>query len=202
MSTSTKNTSFSLDNSNENNLVSNEQSYIDLIDYCSLRKQFTRIIPSCYLEIRKFKSSKIIPTQNIQEYTKLKEEISLMQEQIDLLKDSKQKKLQEIEELRCLMRKVANKEINAKEKEQIDNFSNTNNKRENKNSTSKPKRKGNNNSDIEGNNLLQLGTTTSSELSEGKDEDDLGPSNIYYRSNRIKSNIISDVSDAIPEKSE
>ena len=180
MSYSTKNTSFNFDNSNENSLNSNEQSYIDLINLCSIRKQFTRIIPSCYIEVKKYQNSKLIPTQNIEEFTKLKEEINLMKEKIDLLKYSKEKKIQQIEELRCLMRKVANKEVNSKEKEIINNYFNGNCEIDinSKNLSNK----GVINPDIEGNVLLQ--PIISSEFYEGKGDGD------SKNRGRIKSNIL------------
>ena len=53
MSTNTNNTQILDSNTNENYLISNEQSYNDLIGYCALRKQFSRIIPSYYTEIQK-----------------------------------------------------------------------------------------------------------------------------------------------------
>jgi hypothetical protein len=44
-----------------------------------------------------------------------------MKESIELLKESKQKKLKQIEDLRILMRKVGNKQISYKEKKHINN---------------------------------------------------------------------------------
>ena len=169
MSTIPQNEQFTFDNSNENYLTSNEQSYVDLIDFCSLRKQFTRIIPSCYVEItKKFKSSKHLPTQNLEEYRKLKEEIILMQESIELLRESKQKKLREIDELRCLMRKVANKEINMKEKEFI---SNNFNYCQREISTPPEKLPLDSEKDNE-NYICSSLQPTASEMSEGKDDDE------------------------------
>ena len=177
MSSIPNNETFAFDNSNENYLASNEQSYVDLIDFCSLRKQFTRIIPSYYVEItKKFKSTKHLPTQNLEEYHKLKEEINLMQESIELLRESKQKKLKEIDELRCLMRKVANKEINMKEKEFINNnFSYC--VKEISNSSEKLPIKGDENE----NNLSLSLQPTGSELSEGKDDED----RLYFDCRRV-----------------
>ena len=120
MSANINNTPIFDSNTNENNLTSTEQSYDDLIGYCALRKQFSRIIPSYYTEIKKqsFKGKRQ-NISSIEEYKKLKEEINIMQESIEVLKDSKQKKLKQIEELRTLMRKVGNKQIIFKEKKQI-----------------------------------------------------------------------------------
>ena len=87
-------------------------TYNDLINYISLRKQFSRLIPQ-YLN---YQNKKYIKnrnfTSNIEVFRKLKQEIISMEESISSLKEKKQKKLEEIEQLRCLMRKVGNKQNN------------------------------------------------------------------------------------------
>ena len=117
MSTYTNNTQKLYTNTDENNLTSNEQSYDNLINVCALRKQFSRIIPSYYTEIQKqglkMKRQNI---SSIEEYKKLQEEIDMIQESIELLKEKKQKKLKEIENLRSLMRKVGNKKMTKEDK--------------------------------------------------------------------------------------
>ena len=116
MSANNNNTPIFTSNTKENILASNEQSYDDLIGYYALRKQFTRIIPSYYTEVQKQSyKSKRQNNSNMEEYKKLKEEINIMKESIELLKESKQKKLKKIEDLRVLMRKVGNKQINTKD---------------------------------------------------------------------------------------
>jgi len=95
-----------------NNFSSSSQSYNDLINYCSIRKQFFRIIPQ-YMNINNKKLiSQKKSSSNIEEYRKYKQEIISLKESIALLKEKKQKKLEQIEELRCLMRKVGNKQYN------------------------------------------------------------------------------------------
>ena len=102
---------FSKDNLTDNS-SSSSQSYNDLINYCSIRKQLIRIIPQ-YMNYpnQKFISNRNF-TSDIKEFHKLKQEIKSMKESISLLKEKKQKKLEQIEELRCLMRKVGNKQNN------------------------------------------------------------------------------------------
>ena len=176
MSTNTNNTQILDSNTNENYLISNEQSYNDLIGYCALRKQFSRIIPSYYTEIQKqtFK----VKRQNIssiEEYKKLKEEINIMKESIETLKESKQNKLKQIEELRNIMRKVGNKQINYKGKKEINNHNIINNycARE-KSSTDQGfrcnERKGSNSFKVSSDEGLSLAPTTSG-ISSGKDEE-------------------------------
>jgi hypothetical protein len=122
MSTANKNSPIFDSNTNENILVSNEKSYDELIGYCALRKQFSRIIPSYYTEIQKQPfNNKRQNVSSIEEYKKLKEEINIMKESIELLKESKQKKLKQIEDLRVLMRKVGNKQLSYKDKKHINN---------------------------------------------------------------------------------
>ena len=177
MSANTKNSPISTSNTNKNILVSNEQSYDDLIGYYALRKQFARIIPSYYTEIQKQSyKNKRQNNSNMEEYKKLKEEINIMKESIELLKESKQKKLKKIEDLRVLMRKVGNKQINNKEKIQINTINNINN-----NYCSREKsdpnedfrcseRKGSSGFKVSSDEGLSLGTTASG-LSSGKDDD-------------------------------
>lgn len=177
MSANTKNTPIFTSNTKENILTSNEQSYDDLIGYYALRKQFARIIPSYYTEIQKQSyKNKRQNNSNMEEYKKLKEEINIMKESIELLKESKQKKLKKIEDLRVLMRKVGNKQINNKEKIQINTINNINN-----NYCSREKsdpnedfrcseRKGSSGFKVSSDEGLSLGTTASG-LSSGKDDD-------------------------------
>jgi len=93
------------------------QSYNDLINYGSIRKQFSRLIPQ-YI---KYQNKKYISnskfTSNIEEMNKLKQEIISMKESISLLRTKKQKKLEQIEELRCFMRKIGDKQNNSYNKE-------------------------------------------------------------------------------------
>ena len=92
MSANTNNSPIFDSNTNEAILASNEQSYDDLIGYCALRKQFSRIIPSYYTEIQKQTyNNKKQNKSSIEEYKKLKEEINTIQESIELLKESNQK---------------------------------------------------------------------------------------------------------------
>ena len=86
------------------------KSYNNLINYGSMRKQFSRLIPN-YMNYQN-KKYKFINnySSNIEELKKLKQEIISMNESISLLKEKKQQKLEQIEELRCLMRKVGNKQ--------------------------------------------------------------------------------------------
>ena len=191
MSSNTKNTLIFDNNTKENNLVSNEQSYDDLIGYCALRKQFSRIIPSYYTEIQKqdykIKRKNI---SSIEEYKKLKEEISLIQESIELLKESKQKKLKEIEDLRTLMRKVGNKQCSKEDKKQINIIINNNYSSKEKVTKDQGyrcnERKGSNGFKVSSDEGLSLAPTTSG-LSSGKDEDlggeDAGQPNKYNGSN-------------------
>jgi hypothetical protein len=179
MSTYTYNTQKLFTNTNENNLTSNEQSYDNLINVCALRKQFSRIIPSYYTEIQK--QGLKIKRQNIssiEEYKKLQEEIDMIQESIELLKEKKQKKLKEIENLRSLMRKVGNKKMTKEDKKQINIINNNiNNYCEREKSTNDlcfgcKERKGSNGFKVYSDEGLSLAPTLSG-LSSGKD-DDLG----------------------------
>ena len=112
MSCSVEFTSKSSPVNTDNNFNSSSQPYNDLINYCSIRKQFFRIIPQ-YMNINNKKLiSKKKSSSNIEEYRKYKQEIISLKESIALLKEKKQKKLEQIEELRCLMRKVGNKQNN------------------------------------------------------------------------------------------
>lgn len=93
-----------------NNSTSSPKSYNDLINYCSIRKQLLRIIPQ-YMSIGNQKIiSKNKYSSNIEEFRKCKQEIISLKESISLLQEKKQNKLKQIEELRCLMRKVGNKQ--------------------------------------------------------------------------------------------
>ena len=121
-----------------NNSSSSSQSYNDLINYCSIRKQFLRIIPPYMSTQNKNLIPKKKSSSTIEEYRKYKQEIISLKESILILKEKKQKKLEQIEELRCLMRKVGNKSNNlSKAKE--NNFQNNNyhNEREAKASRTK-----------------------------------------------------------------
>ena len=145
---------------NTNNDFSSSQSYNDLINYCSIRKQFIRIIPqSMTIQNKKLISKNKKFSSNIEEYRKYKQEIISLKESISLLREKKQKKLEQIEELRCLMRKVGNK----------NNSNNTvhspikyHNERESK------EQRNNDQDSVEG--YLSLVPTTS-DLSSGKDDD-------------------------------
>ena len=177
MSTNTNNTPIFASNTNENNLTSKEQSYDDLVGYCALRKQFSRIIPSYYINIQKqcFKD-KGSNISSIEEYKKLKEEINIMKDSIEALKESKQKKLKQIEELRIIMRKVGRKQITYKEKKQVNNNINNYCAREKQviNQDFRcNERKGSNNFKVPSDEGLSLASTISglSGLSSGKDED-------------------------------
>ena len=149
------------------NLTDNSYLYNDLVDYCSLLKEFKRRIPSYYLS----KSISYPKKQfNNTDIKKLSKEIMLMQESIEELKSSKQKKLDQIEELRSLMRKVGNKTATSKEKNYIkNNFNNnycTREKRDNKLS----ERKGGEFDSLK----LSSGdssTITGADISSGKDDD-------------------------------
>ena len=182
MSANTNNSPIFDSNTNEAILASNEQSYDDLIGYCALRKQFSRIIPSYYTEIQKQTyNNKKQNKSSIEEYKKLKEEINTIQESIELLKESKQKKLKQIEELRGLMRKVGNKQISYKiENKKINNNNNNNNnnniintyctREKSEEGFRCTNRKGSNNCKVSSDEGLSMATTTSG-LSSGKDDD-------------------------------
>ena len=125
MSANNNNTQIFTTNTDENNLTSNGQSYDDLLFYCSLRKQFDRTIPSYYTEIQKkpYSNKKRNNCSNkLEQYKKLKEDINTMKESIELLKETKRQKLKHIEELRILMIKAGNKNINIKDKKQFNNI--------------------------------------------------------------------------------
>ena len=84
------------------------QSYNELISFGSIRKQLARQIPS-YLNYinKKYQLTKIYPL-NFEEFQKIKEEMLSIKKSINLLKKEKQKKLDEIAQLRCLMHQVRN----------------------------------------------------------------------------------------------
>ena len=84
------------------------QSYNELISFGSIRKQLARQIPS-YLNYinKKYPLTKIYPL-NFEEFQKIKEEMLSIKKSINLLKKEKQKKLDEIDQLRFLMHQVRN----------------------------------------------------------------------------------------------
>ena len=100
----------------KDNLISNcsssTQSYNDLINYGSIRKQLIRKIPQ-YMNYpnQKLNSNRLF-VSDIEEFQKLKQEIISMKESISLLKEKKQKKLEQIDQLRSIMRKVGNRQNN------------------------------------------------------------------------------------------
>ena len=100
-------TPISNNNKIKDNNESNSMSYHDLINYCSIRKQLSRIIPNFYQNIHQNKTI----TQDFEQYNKIKEEIKVIEQSIIGLKFQKQKKLEQIEELRNLMRKVGTQKI-------------------------------------------------------------------------------------------
>lgn len=188
MSTTSNITPFITNNNKcntENNLSSFESFYdSNSIDSFALRKQLSRAIPNCYVKVTnqiiKKKGSRI---DNTEEYNKLKEEIIRMKESIELLKESKNKKLHEIEELRIQMRKAANKEIitannNNNNKNKIpekksNNFKSIifNNGYCAKEKTNKSNSFNNCVSTGEESDSLSLGGASTSGLSSGKDEE-------------------------------
>ena len=98
-------------NTNNDN-SSSSKPYNDLLNFGSIRKQFIRIVPQ-YMSLENKKLySKNKFTSNIEELNKYKQEIISLKESISLLQEKKQNKLKQIEELRCLMRKVGNKQNN------------------------------------------------------------------------------------------
>jgi hypothetical protein len=99
------------------NPQSKTHSYNDLINYVSIRKQFSRLIPQYINYQNKKYISNVKYISNIEEIQKLKQEIISIKESISLLKEKKQKKLEQIEELRCFMRKIGNKQKNYHSKE-------------------------------------------------------------------------------------
>ena len=178
-----------------NNSTSSPKSYNDLINYCSIRKQLLRIIPQ-YMSIGNQKIiSKNKYSSNIEEFRKckqeiisLKESISLLKEKkqrkldqickqeiislkesISLLKEKKQRKLDQIEELRRLMRKVGNKNNNNNSPLKCkDNYhvSNNHNERETREQRNNDQRfRGNSNNDKK--QCFAKGTTGSCEDNEG-----------------------------------
>ena len=104
--------SISLSLTNELNLPAQSQSYGELLNYGSIRKQFARLIPQYMNYNNKNHSSTLKFYSDIEEYQKLKQEITSMKDSILILKEKKQKKLEQIEQLRCLMRKVGNRSYN------------------------------------------------------------------------------------------
>ena len=98
------------------NTKSQTLSYNDLINYGSIRKQFARLIPHYMNYPNKKYNTNYNMSLNIEEFQKLRQEIVSMKESINSLKEQKQQKLAQIEELRCLMRKVGNKQNNNQNK--------------------------------------------------------------------------------------
>ena len=96
----------------ESTISSQSQSYNDLINYGSIRKQFSRLIPQYMNYQNKKYSSNLKFSSDFEEYQKLKKEITSMKESILILKEKQQQKLEQIEQLRCLMRKVGAKQYN------------------------------------------------------------------------------------------
>ena len=97
---------------NMNMILSKDKDYNDLINYGSIKKQLSRIIPVYYMDYQNYAYNfKQNNFTNIEEYEKLKEEIISLKESIYILKSQKQQKLKEIEQLRCQMRKIGNKQI-------------------------------------------------------------------------------------------
>ena len=101
----------------EKEISNHEESYLNLINYCSLIKQIYRVIPSYYINYQKklftpFKNS----TYNQEELSKIQEEIFTLEKSIKTLNEQKQKKLHQIEELRYLMKEMANKKVQEKNK--------------------------------------------------------------------------------------
>ena len=95
-----------------NNYSLSSKPYNDLISFGSMRKQFIRIIPQ-YMSLENKKLfSKNKYSSNIEELNKYKQEIISLKESISLLQEKKQKKLEQIEQLRSLMRKVGNNNTN------------------------------------------------------------------------------------------
>ena len=95
-----------------NMILSKDKDYNDLINYGSLKKQLSRIIPVYYMDYQNYTYNfKQNNFTNIEEYEKLKEEIISLKESISILKSQKQQKLKKIEQLRCQMRKIGNKQI-------------------------------------------------------------------------------------------
>lgn len=212
MSTNIEITPFTIDNCHKNNLAVSETICDDSIENFALRKSLLRNIPNCYVEVTNKKSLKKDSHSRVEEYNKIIEEIIIMKETIEVLQQSKQKKLRKIEELRCIMRQAGNKQFN-------NNINIINNKgiKDQYGSINHYERekhcKNNFNSNsihtkgimqidftdgIEGGSL-SLGPSTS-DLSSGKDEEaidekDLPPSNQdIYRCFRKESNMQSSIS--------
>ena len=182
-----------------NNFSTSSQQYNDLINYCSIRKQFIRIIPQ-YMNIQNLKLiSKNKFSSSIEEYCKYKQEIISLKESISLLKEKKQKKLEQIEELRCLMRKVGNKNNSNNTTHSPIKYHNERESREQRNNDQRFRCANNNDKkqccfdctkttsdDVEGN--LSLVPTTSG-LSSGKD-DDTAPEGGNYAEPDAQSDLI------------
>ena len=173
-----------------NNYSLSSKPYNDLITYGSIRKQFIRIIPQyTSLENKKiFSKNKF--SSNIEELNKYKQEILSLKESISILKEKKQKKLEQIEELRCLMRKVGNNnENNNNNNFHINNY---HKERETKDQRNNDQRFRGNSSIDKKQRFAANSTTTSNDnegglsllpsssgLSSGKDDDTAPESGIY-----------------------
>ena len=181
MSTITKNTAIFTSDTNKNTVALNKKSYEDLIGYCALRKQFSRIIPSYYIEIQGHNNKKRQQNNSsLDEYKQLKEEINNLKEKIEILKESKQEKIKTIENLRNIMRKVGQKQISYKDIKQFNNNSINNycpREKQNIDESSKClERKESSNFKVNSDEGLSIAPTTSglsglSGLSSGKDDD-------------------------------
>jgi hypothetical protein len=173
-------TPISNNNKIKDNSESNSTPYHDLIDYCSIRKQFSRIIPNYYQNIHQNKTI----TQDFEQYNKIKEEIKVIEQSIVDLKSKKQKKLEQIEELRNLMRKVGTQKIIINNKKIIKNNYCNRERKEN------PCNKGRNfnykNSSDKGDGISSNGLTLSG-LSSGED-DDAGYEDGYQCNDRSRFN--------------
>ena len=181
MSTITNRTPIFTSNTNENIVALNKKSYDDLIGYCALRKQFSRIIPSYYIEIQGQNDKnreQNISYSSLEEYKHLKEEINNIKKSIEILKESKQEKMKTIENLRNIMRKVGQKQISYKDIKQLNNNNNNNNyctreKQHIDECTICSQRKGSSNFKGSSDEGLSMAPTISglSGLSSGKDDD-------------------------------
>ena len=158
-------------------IQSQSHSYIDLINLGSLRKQFSRLIPE-YMNYPKNKN--YIPNRfyasNLEEIKKLQEEIISIKDAISSLKEKKQQKLEQIEQLRCFMRKVGSMPNNNHNNIIINKYQqretniNKNTKqffRGNNNNNNNRKRSNNSSENIEAGSF----NPSTSDLSFGKDDD-------------------------------
>ena len=175
------------------NKVSNLIPYRDLIDYGSIRKQFSRIIPNYYqnIQINNIHQNKNITSE---EYNKLKAEIISIEQSITDLKTKKQKKLEHIEELRALMRKEVAKKIIINVRNNIKN-NYYNRERNDKQSFKENNRNVNFKVTLDEQERICSNSSTMRGLSSGKDDDDGcedsyqhdNASGFYYNSNKNSS---------------